>query len=215
VAVRVICGSGHSRSPQVEIPETDVTLTLRVDERSLQQSLGPFAAGAAANAVLARAAIGGRERRDAALRQSLRVTGNFAFMTLAVPLALADRLPPHVPRLLWRAFLGAHAVHAALIALLARHHNSTGQFSALSKVGGAVGYTTIAALTGTAIAPGAAPKEPWRRQLQRAGHNVLLSMHALTIAHGYLAKGRNATAYVPLAALWLAAARGMDRTWRT
>ena len=103
---------------------------------------------------------------------------------------------------------------SSLIARCALRHRSLRQFSATSIIGGAVGYTTVAVLTAGSIAPGHPPRERWRRQLQRAGHNVFMGMHAFTIGYGYLQKGRNARAYAPLAALWLAAARGMAYSWR-
>jgi hypothetical protein len=184
-------------------------------KRSLQQSVVPAVTGVAVTAAIARLTMRRHEANDAALRQALRSTGNLAFATFAFPLALAQRLPPGSPRVLWRVFIGAHAVHATLIVRLARRHESSGPFSPISAVGGAIGYTTIVALTAASIAPGRPPRVRWRRRLQRSGHNILLGMHAFTIVHGYLAKGRNATAYGPLAALWLAAARNMDRTWRT
>jgi hypothetical protein len=184
-------------------------------KRSLHRGLVPFAAGAAANGTLARMTIRRREAREAGLRHALRATGNVAFATLALPLALTGHLPPQGPRLLWQVFLGAHAVHATLIVRLGRRHDTTRPFSRVSIVGGTIGYTTVIALSATAIAPGPPPRERSRRRLQRAGHNVLLTLHAFTITHGYFAKGHNATAYAPLAALWLAAARGLDRTWRT
>jgi hypothetical protein len=174
----------------------------------------PLAAGVAANAALARVAMRRHGPREAALRHALRLTGNAAFVPLAVGLARADRLPRQAPRLLWHAFLGAHAVHASLIVRLARRHETSQPFSPISIIGGTVGYTAIAALSASAIAPGPPPRDRRRRHLQRAGHNILMTIHAFTIAHGYFAKGRNATAYAPLAALWLAAARGMDHTWR-
>jgi hypothetical protein len=136
---------------------------------------------------------------DADLRRALRVTGNAAFVAFAIPLAAPERLAPTTTRTMWRAFVAIHLVHASFIARLALRHRYTNPFSAVSIVGGAVGYTTIAALTAG--------------RLQRAGQNVLLGLHAFTIVHGYAAKGRNALAYGPLAALWLAAAAGMNRTW--
>ena len=182
-------------------------------KRSLRQQLLPVACGAAVNAAVARFATRRRHAPDeVALRQALRSTGNVAFALFALPLGLAERLPPDAPKLLWRAFLGAHAVHATLIARLAGREESS--FTQVSIVGGAIGYSTIVALSGAAIAPGPPPPETWRRRLQRGGHNILLGLHGFTIGHGYLAKGRNAVAYAPLAALWLAAARGMSRTWR-
>jgi hypothetical protein len=190
--------------------------TLQSDavKRSLQASVLPIAVGVAANGVAARAAMRGREPDDGGLRHALRVTGNVAFTAFGLPLAVPGRLPPNSPRLFWRAFLGAHAVHAGLIARVARRSHKTPSFSSISIVGGALGYTTIVALSASAIAPGRPPDQRWRRHLQRSGHNVLLGIHAFTIAHGYFAKGRNAAAYGPLAALWLAAARGMARSWR-
>jgi hypothetical protein len=155
-----------------------------------------------------------RQPDDATLHTALRVTGNGAFVFFALPLAAATVLPPHAPRLFWRAFLGAHATHATLIASCALHDRSLTPFSSTSIIGGTVGYATVVALTGASIAPGRPPLDRRRRQLQRAGHNVLLGMHAFTIGYGYLRKGRNAKTYAPLAALWLAAARGMHHTWR-
>jgi len=171
-------------------------------------------AGGAINAGLARAVLRRRQLDDAALYAALRVTGNVAFVFFALPLATADLLPSAAPRLLWRAFLGAHATHATLIARCALRHRSLTPFSSTSIIGGTVGYTTVVALTASSISPGHPPRERRRRQLQRAGHNILLGMHAFTITYGYLRKGRNAQAYIPLAALWIAAAHGMDHTWR-
>lgn len=183
-------------------------------KRPLHQGFIAGAAGVAANGALAVAAMRRHESRDAQLRHALRVTGNAAFVAFAVPLALSGRLPSPAPRALWQIFLGAHAVHASLIGRLARQGDTTHSFSLASIVGGGIGYATIVALSGTAIVPGPPPPERRRRQLQRVGHNVLLGLHTFTIAHGYLAKGRDATAYAPLAALWLAAAGGLSRTWR-
>jgi hypothetical protein len=180
-------------------------------KRSLQESILPPVAGAAVNAGLARAVLKRRQPDDAALHRALRVTGNTAFVFFALPLAASAVLPSRVPRLLWRAFLGAHAT---LIVRCAVRHRGRMPFSSTSIIGGAVGYTTIAALTAASIAPGRPPREPWRRQLQRAGHNILMGMHAFTIGYGYLRKGRNAKVYTPLAVLWLAAVRGMDHSWR-
>jgi hypothetical protein len=172
-----------------------------------------IAGGVAANGAAARAAMRGRDPDGGSLRHALRVTGNVAFTAFGLSLAFAERLPPKAPRLFWGAFLGAHAVHASLIARVARQSNKTSPFSSISVVGGALGYTTIAALSASAIAPGPRPAKRWQRHLQRSGHNVLMGIHAFTIAHGYFAKGRNAAAYGPLAALWLAAARGMARSY--
>jgi hypothetical protein len=154
-----------------------------------------------------------RSLQERALRRALRVTANLAFLTFALPLAAGERLPANAAQGLWRTFLAVHAVHASLIARLALRHRGASAFSPVSIVGGTVGYASVAALTAAAIAPGPPPREPWRRHVQRTGHNILLGLHAFTIAHGYLAKGRDARAYAPLAAAWLAAARGMARTW--
>jgi hypothetical protein len=183
-------------------------------KRPLQHGFFAAAGGIAANAALARAAMRGHEPQDARLRNGLRVTGNAAFVAFAVPVALSGRVRPPASRALWHGFLGAHAVHASLIVRLARQRDSKHSFSPVSIVGGGIGYATVAALTGGAVTPGPPPPERRRRRLQRGGHNLLLGLHAFTIAHGYLAKGRDATAYAPLAALWLAAARGLSRTWR-
>jgi hypothetical protein len=183
-------------------------------KRSFQESVLPLAAGSAVNIVLARAALRRAHSGDAALPAALRVTGNAAFVFFALPLAASSLLPEHAPRLLWRTFLGAHATHASLITRCAIRHRGLGSFSSTSLIGGAAGYATVASLTFASIAPGCPPAEKWRRQLQRAGHNILMGMHGFTIVYGYLRKGRNVKVYGPLAVLWFAAARGMDRTWR-
>lgn len=183
-------------------------------KRSLQENVLPAAVGGAVNASLARAALQRGQFDDAAFHAALRVTGNTAFVFFALPLAASAVLPPHVPRALWSAFLGAHATHATLIVRCARRHGGLTPFSSTSIIGGTVGYTTVVALTAASIAPGHPPRDRRRRRLQRAGHNVLLGIHAATIGYGYLRKGRNAKAYTPLALLWLAAAHGMDHTWR-
>jgi hypothetical protein len=153
--------------------------------------------------------------RDAGLRLALRVTGNTAFVLLAVALAGSTVLPLTARRCLWRAFLTTHGSHGAILLAVARRNRGAGKaFAPVSKIGGAVGYATIAALAVAGIVPGRPTSEGWRRRLQRAGHNVLLGLHAFTIAHGYMGKGRRARIYGPLAALWVAAATGMGLAWR-
>jgi len=114
----------------------------------------------------------------------------------------------------WWVYVGSHAVHAVgLIAAAARHRRGGGSFTAASRYGGTVGYATLAILGATAYAPGGRPPADLAvRRLHRAGEHVLFGLYAFTIVHGYQAKGRNLTAYGPLAALWAGAAvRGAER----
>jgi hypothetical protein len=94
-----------------------------------------------------------------------------------------------------------------------RHRRNEGSFSAVSRYGGALGYTTIATLGATSYAPGGIPcADRTLRRVHRLGEQFLFGLYGFTIVHGYLAKGRNHTLYGPLAALWLiAAARGRAR----
>jgi hypothetical protein len=151
---------------------------------------------------------------EEALHKLLRTTGNLAFVPLAAALAGSTVLTSRVRIRLWHAFLLTHLVHvAALIALRQHHYRSGNAFSLVSKMVGPLGYAVVAALTLAQLPPGPPPKRGWRRPLQRAGHNVLLGMYAFTIGHGYQAKGKRTGIYGPLAALWVAAAVGMDRAW--
>jgi hypothetical protein len=153
--------------------------------------------------------------KEGALHDVLRVTGNLAFLPLATALAGSTHLTVGVRTRLWHAFVLTHVVHAgALIALWRQHRRSGNVFSLVSKVVGPVGYASMAALTLAELPPGPPPERGSRRLLQRVGHNVLLGMYAVTIGHGYLAKGRRMGTYGPLAALWVAAAGGMGRAWR-
>ena len=155
------------------------------------------------------------EGEEAALRGVLRATGNLAFLPLGGALAGSTLLTARARTRLWRAFVLIHLVHAsALLALHQRHRRSGNAFSLVSKVAGPVGYATMATLALADLAPGPPPKRGWRRSLQRVGHNALLGIYAVTISHGYQTKGRRAEIYGPLAALWVAAAVGMDRAWR-
>lgn len=171
-------------------------------ERSLHKSLLAASLGAAANGCVA-----------AVSPDALRATGNGTFAFLAVPLAGSARMSLCGRRAFWAAYLGAHGVHASLLARVARR-DGCGAFSSTSRAGGTIGYATITALTAAAVYPGPPPSHGYRRHLQHTGHNVLLGMYAFTILHGYLAKGRDLRAYGPLALAWLAAARGMNRSWR-
>lgn len=149
------------------------------------------------------------------LHRVLRVTGNLAFLPLAAAFAGSTALTSSTRTRLWRAFVLIHLVHGgALVALRRRHHRSGNEFSLVSRLVGPVGYASLAALTIAELPPGPPPESGWRRTAQRAGQNVLLAIYAFTIGHGYLAKGRRAGIYGPLAALWIAAAVGMDRSWR-
>jgi hypothetical protein len=153
---------------------------------------------------------------EAVLHNVLRVTGNLAFVPFAAALAGSMVLTSRVRAWLWYAFVVTHLVHGgALIALCQRHRRSGNALSLVSTAVGPLGYATVAALTAAQLPPGPPPKRGWQRSLQRAGHNVVLGMYAFTIGHGYRAKGRQAAVYGPLAALWVAAAVGMDRAWRT
>jgi hypothetical protein len=155
------------------------------------------------------------EREEVVLRGVLRASGNLAFLPLGTALAGSTVLTARARTRLWRAFLLIHLVHASvLLALRRRHRRSGNAFSPVSKVAGPVGYAAMAALALADVAPGPPPKRGWRRSLQRMGHNALLGIYAVTISHGYRAKGRRADIYGPLAALWVAAAVGMDRAWR-
>ena len=157
-------------------------------------------------------ALAGEEE---ALHKLLRATGNLAFVPLAAALAGSTVLTSRIRARLWHAFLLTHLVHvAALIALRQHHSRSQNAFSLISKMVGPLGYAVVAALTLAQLPPGPPPKRGWRRPLQRAGHNVLLGIYAFTIGHGYQAKGKRTGIYGPLAALWVAAAVGMDRGWR-
>jgi hypothetical protein len=96
-----------------------------------------------------------------------------------------------------------------------RQRRRGGSFSATSRYGGALGYATVAVLGATSYAPAGAPAaNASLRVLHRLGEQFLFGLYGFTIVHGYLAKGRQAMGYGPLAALWLvAAARGRAR-WR-
>src|SRR2546421_10601473 len=99
---------------------------------------------------------------------ALLLAGIVVLVFFPLPLATADLLPSAAPRLLWRAFLGAHATHATLIARCALRHRSLTPFSSTSIIGGTVGYTTVLALTASAISPGHPPPQRPRRQLHPA-----------------------------------------------
>ena len=149
------------------------------------------------------------------LRAVLRVTGNLAFVALAAALAGSTVLTSRTRTRLWHAFVLVHLVHAsALLTLRVRHRREGGSFSLVSRLIGPLGYAVAAALAVAELRPGPPPEPGWRRPVQRAGHNVLLGIYAFTIAHGYVAKGRRAAIYGPLAGLWVAAAVGLDRAWR-
>jgi hypothetical protein len=155
------------------------------------------------------------ESEEAALRRVLRASGNLAFVPLGAAMAGSSLLSARARTRLWNAFVLTHLVHAsALLALRQRHRRSGNAFSLVSKVVGPVGYAAMATLALADLVPGLPPKQGWRRSLQRAGHNALLGIYAVTISHGYRTKGRRAEIYGPLAALWVAAAVGMDRAWR-
>jgi hypothetical protein len=126
------------------------------------------------------------------MRTALRVTGNATFVAFALGRRRA-----------WPLYLGAHAVHGALLVRTAlAHRGRPTAFTATSRYGGALGYTTIAVLS-----------SPLRRHpmVQTVGEQILFGLYAFTIGHGYLAKGRDARAYGPLAALWLVAAARSKR----
>jgi hypothetical protein len=153
--------------------------------------------------------------KEEALHKLLRTTGNLAFVPLAVALAGSTALTSRARIRLWHTFVLTHLVHAGALIALRKHHRRSGNaFSLVSMMVGPVGYAVVGALTLAQLPPGPPPKRGWRRPLQRAGHNVLLGMYAFTIGHGYQAKGKRTGVYGPLAALWVAAAVGMDRAWR-
>jgi len=167
--------------------------------------------GGAANAAAGAVSLRRRTVEDARLASWLRATGNGTFVAYAAPFVLRDgRSGRHE----WWVYVGSHAVHAVgLIAAAARHRRGGGSFTAASRYGGTVGYATLAILGATAYAPGGRPPADLAvRRLHRAGEHVLFGLYAFTIVHGYQAKGRNLTAYGPLAALWAGAAvRGAER----
>lgn len=161
------------------------------------------------------AANNGLMAEEATLHHVLRVTGNLAFVPLALAFAGSTVLPLRARTRLWNAFVTTHVVHSgALVALHRQHRRTENAFPLVSRVVGPLGYASVAALTIAGLPPGPPAERGWRRALQRAGHNVLLAIYAFTIGHGYQAKGRQTPVYGPLAALWLAAAAGMGRAWR-
>jgi len=175
------------------------------------EGLAWAAIGAAGNglagALAARVAQPHRERLPAVLRS----TGNGTFVAFAAPFVLR---PGRADRRAWWAYAGAHAAHMIVLTGSARRHRRTGgSFSATSRYGGALGYTTIAMLGATSYAPGGIPcADTTVRRLHRLGEQFLFGLYGFTIGHGYLAKGRDQTLYGLLAALWLvAAARGRAR----
>jgi hypothetical protein len=160
-----------------------------------------------AGAFAAHAAGSDDERAHAVLRS----TGNGTFVAFAGPFVLCAG---RAERRAWWAYAGAHATHAALLIDVARsHRRAGGSFSATSRYGGALGYTTIAVLGATCYAPGGIPHaDATFRRLHRLGEQFLFGLYGFTIGHGYLAKGRDRTLYGALAALWLVAAvRGRAR----
>jgi hypothetical protein len=154
---------------------------------------------------LALVAAGTRGSRDDRLRAAVRATGNGTFVAFASPFVM----PRWADRRGWWAYAGAHATHLLHLAAMARRG---GSFSATSRYGGAAGYATLAALGATGYTPGGTPcREPAVRELRHAGERFLFGLYGFTIAHGFLAKGRDRV-YLPLAVLWLmAAARGRAR----
>jgi hypothetical protein len=169
------------------------------------------AIGAAGNvlagAIAARTAHSNGERPSAVLR----ATGNGTFVAFAAPFVLRSG---RADRRSWWAYAGTHAAHATfLIDTARRQRREGGAFSATSRYGGALGYTTIAMLGATSYSPGGIPcVNMTLRRLHRLGEQFLFGLYGFTIVHGYLAKGRRRTRYGPLAALWLVAAvRGRAR----
>jgi hypothetical protein len=119
-------------------------------------------------------------------RIALRTTGNATF----VAFALAHRRA-------WPAYLMAHAVHGSLLVrTVLAHRGRPTPFSATSRYGGALGYSAVAVLS-----------SPLRERvaIRNTAEQILFGLYAFTIAHGYLAKGRDARVYGPLGALWLTA----------
>jgi hypothetical protein len=178
---------------------------------SSRAGLASAAIGAAGNglagAIAARLAHSNGELRPAVLRS----TGNGTFVAFAAPFVLCAG---RADRRTWWTYAGTHAAHVAfLIGIGRRQHRDGGSFSATSRYGGALGYTTIAMLGATSYAPGGIPcANTTLRRLHRLGEQFLFGLYGFTIVHGYLAKGRHHRLYGPLAALWLAAAaRGRAR----
>jgi hypothetical protein len=165
------------------------------------------ASNALAGAIAARTAHSNGERPSAVLRS----TGNGTFIAFAAPFVLrAGR----ADRRTWWAYAGTHATHVTiLLGFARRQRRDGGSYSATSRYGGALGYTTIAILGATSYAPGGIPcANTTFRRLHRLGEQFLFGLYGFTIVHGYLAKGRQRTLYGPLAALWLVAAvRGRAR----
>ncbi|MEA2441340.1 MAG: hypothetical protein QOH76_2764 [Thermoleophilaceae bacterium] len=176
-----------------------------------RRGLGWLATGAAGNALAGAIAARAACAPDGGLPAAVRGTGNGTFVAFAAPFVLragrADRRH-------WWAYVGAHATHVTFLVDAARRHRTTGgSFSATSRYGGALGYTTIAMFAATSYAPGGTPcADPSLRLLHRVGEQFLFGLYAVTIVHGYAVKGRDRKLYGPLAALWLIAAiRGRAR----
>jgi hypothetical protein len=169
------------------------------------------AMGAAANGAVGAVAARAVPPSDKRVAVGLRATGNGTFAAFAAPFLLG---PTRTDRRHWWAYVGAHGVHVAhLIREAGRHRGASEGFSATSRYGGAAGYATIALLAGTSYVPGGAPcPDSTRLRLHRLGEKLLFGLYGFTIAHGYMAKGRNRRLYGLLAALWLiAAAKGRAR----
>lgn len=149
---------------------------------------------------------------EARLPAALRATGNGTFVAFAAPFAARSG---RSDRRDWWIYIGAHATHAACLTAMARRHRRTeSSFTATSRYGGTLGYATITALGATSYEPAGRPcKSPALRRLHRLGEQFLFGLYGFTIAHGYVAKGRNRTAYGPLAALWLIAAANGRARW--
>jgi hypothetical protein len=168
--------------------------------------------GGLANAMAGAGAARSAPSEAAVLPAWLRTTGNGTFVAFAVPflvrLGKADRRD-------WWVYAGSHAPHiAGLLRAAALHRRAGGSFSSASRYGGVAGYATLGALTASAYVPAGRPAADVRlRRFHRAAECFMFGLYACTITHGYRAKGRNLSAYGPLAAVWVIAAVHAAQRW--